>query len=142
MSSMVHVLEIGLGRRVSGVLLIEDARAQSYPAKPIRIVMGFPLGGAVDFVGRLVGQKLSEGLGQPGVIENRPGTAWQRRRARPRTSSVDSVEVGRIGKAADFRSALDKQGLVPAPGSREQFAALIDGTIEQTIALSKTVGLK
>jgi tripartite-type tricarboxylate transporter receptor subunit TctC len=52
-----------------------------------------------------------------------------------------NTEVGRIGKAADVR-LFDKQGLVPATGTPEQFAALIDRTIEQTIALSKTVGLK
>jgi tripartite-type tricarboxylate transporter receptor subunit TctC len=305
-------------------LAADDVLAQSYPEKPIRMVMGFPPGGAVDFVGRLVGQKLSESLGQPVVIENRPGAATSiaaervakappdgytlllipistavqagarnnlpynlkreissvsqiasgpllllvhpslparslndlmaLARARPgklewstpgiasanhlagellmlqakvkmlhvpfkgsseavvatasgqvgicfsslaaalpmlnsgrlrpiafstaaRVATLPDVptiaesgvpgfeystwyglaapmgttkdivgrlnaEVGRIGKAADVRSAFDKQGLVPTTGTPEQFAALIDRTIEQTIALSKTVGLK
>ena len=52
-----------------------QALAQTYPEKPARIVIGFAPGGAVDFVARLFGQKLSESMGQAFVIENRPGAA-------------------------------------------------------------------
>jgi tripartite-type tricarboxylate transporter receptor subunit TctC len=49
------------------------ARAQTYPARPVRLIAGFPPGGGVDINARLIGQSLSERLGQPFVIENRPG---------------------------------------------------------------------
>jgi tripartite-type tricarboxylate transporter receptor subunit TctC len=49
------------------------AMAQSYPTRPVRLVAGFPPGGAVDMVARLMGQWLSERLGTPFVIENRAG---------------------------------------------------------------------
>jgi tripartite-type tricarboxylate transporter receptor subunit TctC len=49
------------------------AQAQAYPARPVRIVVGFPPGGAYDTIARPMGQWLSERLGQPFIIENRPG---------------------------------------------------------------------
>jgi tripartite-type tricarboxylate transporter receptor subunit TctC len=63
-------------RLVSAVfvaMVATAALAQSYPVRPIRLVVSFPPGGAADVVARLIGQPLSVRLGQPVVIENRPG---------------------------------------------------------------------
>lgn len=51
------------------------AHAQAYPTRPVRLVVGFPAGGVGDVLARLMGQWLSDRLGQPFVIENRPGAA-------------------------------------------------------------------
>jgi len=52
---------------------IGDAAALDYPTRPVRWVVGFAPGGANDILARLIGQRLSERLGQPFVIENKPG---------------------------------------------------------------------
>jgi len=56
------------------VLVAAPAFAQTYPDRPLRLLVAFPPGGAADLVARLVGQSLSAGLGQPVVVENRPGS--------------------------------------------------------------------
>jgi tripartite-type tricarboxylate transporter receptor subunit TctC len=49
--------------------------AQTYPTRPVRLVVGFPAGGGTDIIARLIGQWLSERLAQPFIIENRPGAS-------------------------------------------------------------------
>jgi tripartite-type tricarboxylate transporter receptor subunit TctC len=70
-TSSVAIALLALGALTTAPL----AWAQAYPSKPIRIVVGYPAGGASDVAARIVGQKLSERMGQPVVIDNRPGSA-------------------------------------------------------------------
>jgi tripartite-type tricarboxylate transporter receptor subunit TctC len=55
------------------VLPIGTASALDYPTRPVRFVVGYPAGGSTDIIARLIGQRLSERLGQQFVIENKPG---------------------------------------------------------------------
>jgi tripartite-type tricarboxylate transporter receptor subunit TctC len=70
-----------LSRFVTAVLVLiaggayAPLHAQSYPAKPIRLILPFPPGGPTDIVGRLTGQKLSEQIGQSVIADSRPGAS-------------------------------------------------------------------
>jgi tripartite-type tricarboxylate transporter receptor subunit TctC len=75
------------------------ARAQAYPARPVHIIVPVPAGGALDIVARLIGQSLSERLGQPFIIDNRPGAGTN------------------IGIEAAVRSPADGYTLLLIPGS-------------------------
>jgi tripartite-type tricarboxylate transporter receptor subunit TctC len=62
------------------------ATAQSYPTRPVRLIIGYPPGGSADLTARLLGQWLSERLGQPFVIESRPGASTNNRGGRARAA--------------------------------------------------------
>ncbi|WP_414636825.1 Bug family tripartite tricarboxylate transporter substrate binding protein [Aquabacterium sp.] len=63
----------GIALMLAALIPWQAAHAQAYPAKPVQLIIPFPPGGATDIVGRLVGKKLGEHLGQAVVIENKAG---------------------------------------------------------------------
>jgi len=82
------------------------AAAQDFPTHPIRIVVGFPPGGGVDLVARLIGQEMGKGLGQPVIVENKPGAA------------------GTIGANFVAKAEPDGYTLLVTPGGHALFGAV------------------
>ncbi len=69
------------------------AQAQNYPSKPVRIIVPYGPGGSTDLTARTVGNKLQEALGQPFVIENKPGASAQIGAAEVATSPADGYTL-------------------------------------------------
>jgi tripartite-type tricarboxylate transporter receptor subunit TctC len=95
-----------LAGAVAAAVIVGAASAQedatNYPSKPIRIVVGFAAGGGNDLVARIVGPKLSEIVGQPVIVENRPGAAGQLAVTYAQSQPTDgyTIIVGAIGQLA------------------------------------------
>jgi tripartite-type tricarboxylate transporter receptor subunit TctC len=69
----ICLIATGISIGISAITSIGSAAAQDYPTRPIKWVVGYPPGGATDIIARLIGQRMSERLGQQFVIENKPG---------------------------------------------------------------------
>jgi tripartite-type tricarboxylate transporter receptor subunit TctC len=89
--------------------------SQNYPSKPVRIIIPFAPGGASDFVGRIMQPKLQELLGQPIVVENKPGAAGSIGMDFVAKSAPDgyTVFLGNIGSIAINPAVLPAQSSVP-----------------------------
>src|SRR5215510_14824306 len=73
------------------------AWAQAYPARPVRIIVGFAAGGGGDITARLIGQWLSERLGQQFIIENRPGAGGKIATEAVGRAPADGYTLGLVG---------------------------------------------
>jgi tripartite-type tricarboxylate transporter receptor subunit TctC len=97
---------------LAGMLLGAQAFAQQYPSRPIRFIAPFPPGGGVDIVARAVGEKLSLRLGQPIVVENKPGAGTTIGTEAAAKSPPDgyTLLVGPIGSQAIVHHMHPKRG--------------------------------
>jgi tripartite-type tricarboxylate transporter receptor subunit TctC len=92
----------------AATLIAAGAAAQTYPNKPIRLIIPFPPGGATDVLGRTLAQKLSGTLGQPVIVENKPGAG------------------GAIGAEAAAKSVADGYTLLLATNSTHVIGPLLN----------------
>lgn len=83
-----------LGLLAAAPVAASPARAQSYPGRPIRFIVPYAAGGTTDLVARLVGERMKETLGQPLVIENRPGAGGNVGMGEVAKSEPDGYKIG------------------------------------------------
>ncbi|MCC6856292.1 MAG: tripartite tricarboxylate transporter substrate binding protein [Microbacteriaceae bacterium] len=87
-------------------LMAGDAGAQSYPVKPVRLVVGFSAGGAADVTARLVGQRLTRDTGQQVVVENRTGASGLLANRLVAAAAPDGYTLVMVSSAAAIMPAL------------------------------------
>ena len=93
------------------------AAAQAFPAKPVRVIVGYAAGGGNDVIMRIVAQKLGDNLGQPVIIENKPGAASIVKRLQD--------ELAKTLRDAAVRDRLMAMAVTPDNGNAETFAKTI-----------------
>jgi tripartite-type tricarboxylate transporter receptor subunit TctC len=123
----------------AAILAGRDARAQAFPTRPVRIIVPFPPGGAVDIVARMMTPALSERLGQPVVIETRPGAGATIGAAAVAAAPADGYTI--LFTSAALASA---PALVPNPGfdALRDFAALsLMGNVPLVLTASPALGI-
>jgi len=126
------------------------AWAQPYPTRPVRIIVGYPPGGPTDLAARLIGQWLSERLGQPFIVENRPGAATNIATDAVVRAPADGYTLLLLDTAAAFNATLyDKlnfnllrdiapvTGIVRAPAVLEVNPSVPAKTVPELIAYAK-----
>jgi tripartite-type tricarboxylate transporter receptor subunit TctC len=114
-----HVICLSVGTALAAINPV-PALAQSYPAKPIRLIVPFPAGGATDILARALSQKLGEKIGQTVVVENRPGAG------------------GTIGADAASKSVADGYTLLLATSSTHSIGPAINPKIPYNAELDFT----
>src|SRR5258708_39310978 len=93
-----------------------SARAQTYPSRPVRLIVGFAPGGPGDVLARLIGQWLQERLGQPFVIENRPGAGSNIATEAVVRAPADGYTLLMVGPSSTINATLyDKLNFVFLP---------------------------
>ena len=120
-SGIRRSLIITLAAAGCGWLGSASAANDAYPSRPVRLLVGFSAGGAVDNVARQLGHGMSQKLGQPIVIENKPGATG--------TIAADAVvnrlqeDIRKTLADAATKTKLEAQGLTVMGNSSDQFRA-------------------
>lgn len=136
MKTIVHVTAaLGLLCAACGNVL-----AEAYPAKPIRVIVGFPAGSANDFIARTIGQRLSEVYGQQVVIDNRPGAGSLIGSQSVAKALPDGYTLGLVGQAHVSNTLLRK--LQPYDLFKDFASVTLVATIPNVVVIGSGVPAK
>jgi tripartite-type tricarboxylate transporter receptor subunit TctC len=106
----VLIVSLGLAAAV-------PASAQTYPTKPIRMLVGFPVGGGADVIARVLGPRMSESLGQQIIVDNRPGAGSSIASEMTARAPADGYTLVSIGSSHAVNAAIyPKLPYAPAAG--------------------------
>ncbi len=114
-----------IGATAAATLGGRQARAQAYPARPVRWIVGYPPGGATDIVARIMGQWLSERMGQPFVIENRAGASGNIATEAVANAAPDGYTLLLVNAGNAINAALYKQLKFAFPGDFAAIASIV-----------------
>ena len=104
---------------------------QAYPDRPVRLIVGFPPGGAADILGRIAAQKLTDGLGQQVVVDNRGGAG-----------GLINAELNKALQQPDLVGMLNSRGADAVGGAPEEFAGIIKADFAKWGKVVKDSGAK
>ncbi len=123
----------------TATLLSTPLGAQSYPSKPVRIIVPFPPGGGVDVVARVVGRKLSDTLAQPVIVENRGGAAATLGADVVAKAPPDGYTIGLFTSTLLMTPALQK---VPYDTARDFAPVILFATVPNILVVHPSLPAK
>jgi tripartite-type tricarboxylate transporter receptor subunit TctC len=139
-----------VGGAVALPALLPIARAQTYPTRPVRFIVPFPPGGPGDIVDRIVGQFLSQRLGQPVFIENRSGAGGNLGMQAVLNAAPDGYTIGHVGPNNAINATLYEKlpynflrdaaqvgGMMRVPNVMEVHPSVPARTVAEFIAYAK-----
>jgi tripartite-type tricarboxylate transporter receptor subunit TctC len=121
----------------TGLASVSMAQPASYPSKPVKVVVGYAAGGAVDVVARTIGQSLSATLGQPFVVENKPGAGTNIAVKSVITAEADGHTLLMAANALAANMSLYQP--VPFDAEKELVAVSMIGRVPVVIAANPNV---
>jgi tripartite-type tricarboxylate transporter receptor subunit TctC len=131
---------LGFAAGAATALLSPDARAQTWPQKPVTVIVPFAAGGNTDGIGRMAAQRLSDAFGKPFVVENRPGAGGAIAAEMVKRAAPDGYTL--------FIAALPVMAVVPAISrvrydSQKDFAPISNiGTNPFALVVNKDIPVK
>jgi tripartite-type tricarboxylate transporter receptor subunit TctC len=138
---MTHKIFFVAAMTLLQVFSVASSQAQSYPSKPVRIVVGFAPGGGTDIVARLLAQKLSEAMGQPFIVENRAGATGMIGAKGVATATADGYTL--------LMGHVNSQAIAPALMERPQYDPVKDfapvayiGYVPNVLVVNSTMPVK